>query len=109
MSELKLFGSKTGSAKTKCDDCGQEIRIGEWPFCPHGAPGRFGYDSFASYVDPNILPDSDPRARDVEFNKNLGRHVKGTLITSRAQRRKLMKEQNLEFAGRPYGTGGTEY
>lgn len=24
----------------KCDDCGNELQIGEWPFCPHGFTGR---------------------------------------------------------------------
>lgn len=23
----------------KCDSCGQELHIGEWPYCPHGRVG----------------------------------------------------------------------
>lgn len=23
---------------TRCEACGQEYRIGDWPFCPHGVP-----------------------------------------------------------------------
>ena len=28
--------------KTPCDRCGQPIRVGAWPFCPHGPAGGFG-------------------------------------------------------------------
>lgn len=92
-----------------CDACGKERVVGADPYCPHG--GGFGaglYDPFTPYVDPHLLPASDPRAKDVEFNKNLGREIKGVRITSREQRRALMKEQGLDWAGRSHGTGGME-
>lgn len=92
---------------TVCDSCGKRWAIGEWPHCPHGY-GKHGHAPFTSYVDPHILPDSDPRAQHTEFNKNLGFKVKGTLIESREQRKALMKEQGLDWAGREHGTGGME-
>jgi hypothetical protein len=24
-----------------CESCGQEVQVGEWPFCPHGRTGSF--------------------------------------------------------------------
>ena len=88
-----------------CDKCGHKYVIGEWPYCPHGELGGGGYGSFQSYVDPHLLPGSDPRAQSVEFNERLGRRVKGVLIESREQRRKLMKETNTDWAPRPQGEG----
>jgi len=100
-----------------CDICGAKLVVGggpgEWckgnpeyhkPMKMHGL-----YDPFTPYVDPHLLPYSDPRAHETEFNKNLGRHVRGVRITSREQRRKLMKENGIDFAPRPYGSGGTEF
>ena len=35
-----------------CDSCGQELAIGEWPFCPHGSTqSRKGFEP---YWDENI-------------------------------------------------------
>lgn len=25
-----------------CEECGHELTVGSWPYCPHGAPGKFG-------------------------------------------------------------------
>ena len=62
---------------TTCDKCGQEILIGEWPFCPHGSNVTFGEDSI-DYVDEMIAEEP------VRF-------------TSRLQRRKFMDKQGLDF------------
>jgi hypothetical protein len=24
-----------------CNSCGRDVAVGEWPFCPHGAPGSY--------------------------------------------------------------------
>lgn len=95
--------------KVVCVDCGEERTPGDYPFCKGGHTGRGGggYGKFVKYVDPNILPAEDPRACH-EGVDGAGRRFKGTLIESREQRRHLMKEQNLEWAGRPVGEGGTE-
>ncbi len=97
---------------TKCDRCGAILRVGDWPFCKgdpidHVSSKGFGFDPFVPYVDPNILPHSDPRARHEGVTHD-GRRVRGTLIESRSQRRQIMKEQNLDWAPRPYGEGGSE-
>lgn len=98
---------------TMCDACGAELKVGDWPFCKgdpsdHVNDGSFGFPPFEPYIDPHILPHSDPRAHSTGFNKHLGRNLTGTLIESREQRRKIMKEQNLDWAPRAYGTGGSE-
>lgn len=93
------------SVKVRCDGCGEEYGIGEWPYCPHGGLGGGGYAPFASYVDPHLLPHQDSRAHSTEFNERLGRHVTGVKIESREQRRKIMREQNIDWASRPQGEG----
>ncbi len=35
-----------------CDDCGKEIVIGEWPYCPHGHPSLT--KGFEPYFDDNL-------------------------------------------------------
>jgi len=98
-----------------CDICGAELIIGggpgEWckgdpeyhkPMKIHGL-----FDPFTPYVDPHILPFGDPRANVEGVHPVLGK-IRGTLIESREQRRAIMKEQNLDWAPRPYGEGGSE-
>jgi hypothetical protein len=92
-----------------CDKCGGTVHIGDWPFCKggpddHRPGGGFGFDPFTPYLDPHI----DPNGRDVKFVPSLGRKMQGTWITSREQRRAIMKANNLEWAGRPMGEGGNE-
>jgi len=49
----------------KCDDCGHDIQIGEWPFCNHGRPTPS--KGFEPYWDENIATEpvwiSDPGDR----------------------------------------------
>jgi hypothetical protein len=63
----------------KCDDCGLEIQIGDWPFCPHGPMTHFGDEPLTPYVDEMIA--SEP----VE-------------IRTRGERRRLMSRNHLEYA-----------
>lgn len=58
----------------RCPECGEMAGIGLWPMCPHGVPR--GMQTYVPYTDENI--DDHP-----------------VLITSWAQRRKLMKQNNL--------------
>jgi len=97
-----------------CDKCRSQVSIGDWPYCKgsandHKPGGKGGYAPFEEYIDPHILPYSDSRARETGFNRHLGRNIMGTRITSREQRRKLMKDNNIDFAPRPYGGGGSEF
>ena len=70
---------------THCDKCGAEIRVGEWPWCPHGAPTFI--DDSLDYVDEMIADEP------IHF-------------TSRLQRRRFMDKQGIDFRSkleRPIG------
>jgi hypothetical protein len=91
-----------------CEVCNRPRSPGDWPWCPHGSPRNFGFDPFTPYVDPNILPWTDPRAQHEVFSPIFRRKIKGTLITSREQRKAIMKEQGLDWAPRTHESGGRE-
>lgn len=65
----------------KCDKCGHELKIGEWPYCPHGRGGMALEDPLEPYNDWQLDPYSH----------------EGPEITTRAQRRKIMAQHNLEY------------
>jgi len=80
---------------TKCDKCGKEFSIGDWPFCPHEfVGGNFGEEPLCPYVDEHIttLQHEDAQPCGVE-------------ITTRGQRRKMMSENNFEYRPRKYQYG----
>ena len=62
---------------TKCDSCGNELKVGDWPYCPHGT-SRYRVDAFDPYFDHDLTPD-------------------GVWISSTAQRRKIMDANGLEY------------
>ncbi len=62
----------------KCDRCGAELRVGDWPFCPHGPAGRFGDDPIEGYWDEHLAPDP-------------------VYITTRGERRRLMSKNHLDY------------
>lgn len=64
----------------KCQLCGRQMEIGAWPWCPHEHVEHFGEEPMEAYVD-----------------ENLKREPGGIEITTRAQRRKLMYEGNMEY------------
>ena|GEM_PF-5512090 len=64
----------------RCDKCGSEYGLGEWPWCPHGRPQ--GMMTFRPYIDEHIAE------HPIE-------------ITSWAQRKRIMRQRGLEFAERP--------
>lgn len=79
---------------TTCDSCGQEIQIGDWPWCGHG---RFYQRSgFEPYVDVQLLPPHDSR-RDSVSPEGL----RGIWIDTPGKRRSLMREQGLQFGDDP--------
>ena len=59
----------------KCDKCGAGLKVGDWPWCPHGPAGRFGEDPLSPYWDDEL----------------------GAEITTRAGRRAIMAEKHLEY------------
>ena len=62
----------------RCDICGAELRIGEWPFCPHGDARYFGEEPLEPYIDHNLGPEP------VE-------------IRTRGERRAIMSRNHLEY------------
>ena len=72
--------------ETKCDECGKELRIGDWPFCPHGRIEGTLFRERAPYYDYGL----DAR------------------ITSLAQKRRLMKEANADYRQVGQGMPGCE-
>ena len=80
----------------KCDKCGGEYGIGDFPFCKgsprdHGPMSGFD-DPFEPYVDVQLLDRKDPRCNSVN---ELG--IRGVMINSRSERRRIMQEQGLQY------------
>ena len=89
----------------KCERCGYEIQIGDFPFCKgrkedHGPMHGFD-DAFEPYVDTQILSRDDPRVND---RNELG--IPGIRIGSRSERRNLMKEQGLQYGTQKFEERG---
>jgi len=61
----------------KCGTCGKEIRIGDWPFCPHEPAHE--YHPFVPWMDYHIQESGQP-----------------VLVESLAQWNRLMRENNCE-------------
>lgn len=75
-----------------CEECGKFLEVGDWPLCPHeratGAEiGMLG--QFATRYDEHVCPE-------------------GAVITSLADRKKLMKQNNLHERGKKVGMPGCE-
>ena len=81
----------------ECEKCHEQVTIGQWPYCPHGTGlGELG--EFHEYFDPHITSERDPSTGRV-----------GRWITSRRDREKLMKQNNLEYSVRLLGMLGCEW
>jgi hypothetical protein len=76
-----------------CDVCGQERQHGDWPDCRKSGshtPGTFGEEPIESYVDKNLAPED-------------------ITITTRAERRKIMAKNNLEYVPKATRVGAVKY
>ena len=62
----------------KCDDCGAELQVGQWPWCPHEDAHNFGEAPLEPYWDEHL--DSNP-----------------IHVTTRHERRQIMARNNLEY------------
>ena len=64
----------------KCDRCNAELKVGDWPFCPHEHVDhcQLGEEPLEPYWDHNLAPDP-------------------VYITTRGERRKLMSKNHLEY------------
>lgn len=77
----------------KCDKCGHEFRIGDYPFCPHdNVHGclHMGEEPMESYVDYNLTEEPE-----------------GVEITTRGQRRRIMEENHFEYRKKREGPPGS--
>jgi len=80
----------------ECERCGAIYGINDFPFCKgskedHG-PMRGFDDPFEPYVDTQLLQHKDPRCTSTN---ELG--VRGVPISSRSERRAMMKELGLQY------------
>lgn len=64
----------------KCDKCGEDYGIGDWPWCPHGDGRDFGEEPLEPYVDWNLTDDPE-----------------GIEIRTRGERRKIMDRNHFEY------------
>ena len=80
----------------KCDKCGDWYGISDWPYCPHEYAVGFGEEPLSPYIDEHLTKEVSPREDDTPY---------GPEITTRAQRRKIMYANNLEY--RPKKKVGT--
>ena len=81
----------------KCEACGGEVRIGDWPFCKgnpsaHVPAPNFGEEPLEPYEDEHLTHEPG-----------------GVEITTRGQRRQMMREQHLEYHKLPKAPGSTLY
>lgn len=88
-----------------CKRCGSDYQEGAFPFCKgnpedHGSMGGFD-DPFEPYVDVQLLDRKDPRCTSTN---ELG--MRGVPIGSRSERRKIMKEQELQFGSQKFDDRG---
>lgn len=70
-----------------CPDCGTQYTFGQLPWCPHGRP--VDHHPFVPYIDEHV-------------------QEKPVLVTSHYHRRKLMRQNNCDFAPRKRGMPGQE-
>jgi hypothetical protein len=92
---------------TTCEDCGREVRVGDWPYCPHGYAldgGLFAY-TFTPYFDEHLVSEDHPRAQPVMIDGALTHAVE---IRSPGDRKQLMKEGKWELHAPKIGMPGCE-
>lgn len=91
--------------KVKCEKCGSEYGVGQFPFCKgrpedHGTMSGFD-DAFEPYVDVQLLDRKDPRCDSVN-----PQGIRGVMINSRSERRQLMKELGLQYGSQKFEERG---
>ena len=85
------------SNRETCEDCGEEIGIGLWPFCPHGSVRRTsGYQEYP-YTTKNLTADG----REVEVT---GRNHENALMEQyhRDTGNRLVKRDDVAWEGEQY-------
>lgn len=61
-----------------CEACGNSIKVGDWPWCPHEPAPHFGEEPLEPYWDEHISP-------------------QGAHLTTRSERRRIMAAGGLEY------------
>jgi hypothetical protein len=79
-----------------CDDCGQIIGVGEWPWCPHGIPERPGGTAM---IDDQVS--GGPR-----LFENLGHEP--VYVESKSQLRDEMRARGLQHRVEHRGVPGSD-
>lgn len=73
-----------------CEKCGRKLIVGDWPFCPHPnvhVEGMGMLGKFSPYFDEHVSKE-------------------GAWVTSLADRRRLMKENRMDYKGKKVGDPG---
>lgn len=100
MSTLREFREFVGlrglpANAERCEKCNGFVSIGDFPFCKGNpedhSPGSTGIEKALDYMDPHISPSGPVH------------------ITSRSQRRALMKANGLEELGVKRGMPGSHF
>lgn len=75
----------------RCDACGRELTVGEWPFCPHGR------------TNLNVVSDSIPGGETIE-------NLAPTPITfhSRSEKREYLRANGIREQVRHVGVPGSD-
>ena len=74
---------------TTCERCGQAMRVGEWPFCPHGVGHNSVLSDECDFMVENGFP--EPRR-----------------FTSKADHRRALAEQGFELGVRHVPLQGSD-
>jgi hypothetical protein len=82
-------GHATYADPNRCESCGELMRPGDWPFCPHGQPGKF-----------SIVPDEVPGGFMVENGFNEPRK-----FYSHSEHRAALAADGLEIRAKWAGPG----
>jgi hypothetical protein len=77
-------------------ECGKELQVGEWPFCPHGFPERAGG---AAMID-------DQLAGGARYFENLG--PEKVWVESKSQLRDELRARGLRDNVRHVGLPGSD-
>lgn len=105
--ELLRDGNLDSSNSETCDECGGQVRVGDWPFCKgdpskHVSDGAGHLEPWKPYYDDHVAPPPKLFGEHDGFsNPKLPNYVwgKGYEIRHRDDRKRLMKLNRMEERG----------
>lgn len=77
------------SAGNYCPDCNLLLIEGDWPFCPHGAPGPFWLGDSAVHVSERAQCDFHPGTGEIRIPGRVDRPIHPKLAAEGYRRRDL--------------------